>query len=134
MRLEVNGSPSLGSSAPRAKGGEHDPYVEWQGEPFALLVQSEEDGDYLVPPVLLDSEERLITREGREVADAVVLSAQTVELPVDRWAGRRVAAEKRGSPSPAGGGRSSRLGRGISRSAFEVGGKGPLAPPQHRAR
>jgi hypothetical protein len=99
MRLEVNGSPSLGSSAPRAKGGEHDPYVEWQGEPFALLVQSEEDGDYLVPPVLLDSEERLITREGREVADAVVLSAQTVELPVDRWAGRRVAAEKRGSPS-----------------------------------
>jgi hypothetical protein len=26
--------------------------IECEGEPFALLVESEEHGDYLVPPVL----------------------------------------------------------------------------------
>lgn len=67
--------------------------IEWDGEPFALLVQSEEHGDYLVPPVLLDSEERLITREGREVAEAVVFSGQTVELPVIEDADAATVAE-----------------------------------------
>ena len=31
--------------------------VEWEGEPFALLVESP-DGDYLVPPVLLEGRGR----------------------------------------------------------------------------
>ena len=53
--------------------------VEWEGEPFALLVETP-DGDYLVPPIVRDSDGVVV--EGREVLRAVIESGATVELPV----------------------------------------------------
>ena len=53
--------------------------IDWEGEPFALLVETAE-GSYLVPPIVLDEEGRPL--EGREVLAAIVESGVAVELRV----------------------------------------------------
>jgi hypothetical protein len=53
--------------------------IEWDGEPFAVLIELPE-GDYLVPPIVLDEEGKLV--EGRELAAAVVETGIAIEHPV----------------------------------------------------
>jgi hypothetical protein len=53
--------------------------VEWDGQPFAMLIESQ-DGDYLVPPIVLDEAGRPV--EGREVLAAIVESGVTIKHPV----------------------------------------------------
>jgi hypothetical protein len=64
--------------------------VEWEGQPFALLVEGER-GDYLVPPIVLDEDGAPV--EGREVLAAIVESGQAVQMPVVRGANPGVLAE-----------------------------------------
>jgi len=63
--------------------------VEWQGQPFALLVEGA-TGDYLVPPIIRDKAGRVV--EGAEVLEAVAESGRTVPLPVIEGAGPEVLA------------------------------------------
>lgn len=65
--------------------------VEWDGEPFALLMESDIDGTYLIPPVVLDAHGAPI--EGREVLEAIVASNVAVPLPVIRNASASDLAE-----------------------------------------
>jgi hypothetical protein len=57
--------------------------IEWDGQPFAVLIETP-DGDYLLPPVVLDEEGRPI--EGREVLAAIVESEVSVKHPVVKGA------------------------------------------------
>jgi hypothetical protein len=65
--------------------------VEWEGQPFALMVHSELHGSYLVPPVVMGTDGEVM--EGREVLQAIVDSGETVGLPVIRGATPAVLAE-----------------------------------------
>ena len=53
--------------------------IEWDGQVIAILVHGQ-DGDYLVPPVVRDSEGNILM--GHEVLEAIVQSGVAVELPV----------------------------------------------------
>lgn len=53
--------------------------IEWDGKSFAVLIEAPE-GDYLVPPVVLDEDGRPI--EGREVLAAIVATGIAIECPV----------------------------------------------------
>jgi hypothetical protein len=72
--------------------------IDWEGEPFALLIESPH-GHYLVPPIVLDQEGRPI--EGREVLAAIVesgVAARTRNVDpfdahedyADPWRGRKM--------------------------------------------
>lgn len=65
--------------------------IDWEGQPFALLVEGTRDGDYLVPPIVLDLTGAPI--EGREVLHAIVPSGVSAELPVVRNAPAVALAE-----------------------------------------
>lgn len=57
--------------------------IEWDGEPFALLVETP-DGDYLVPPIVQDEDGVVI--QGHEVLQAIIDSGVAVEHPIVRGA------------------------------------------------
>jgi len=52
--------------------------IEWDGEPFAVLIESPE-GDYLVPPVVLDQDDKPIER--RELLAAGVEPESRPSIP-----------------------------------------------------
>jgi hypothetical protein len=52
--------------------------VEWDGEPFALLVETETES-YLVPPIVIDADGNVV--EGVEVLAAIVEADRTVPVP-----------------------------------------------------
>lgn len=64
--------------------------VEWDGEPFALLVESEA-GDYLVPPIVLDADGKVT--EGVEVLQAIVHTGIPAGVPVIRGSNPGMLAE-----------------------------------------
>lgn len=53
--------------------------IEWDGKPLALLVETE-DGSYLVPPVVKNTDGVVI--QGQEVLQAIVDTGIGAELPV----------------------------------------------------
>lgn len=53
--------------------------IEWDGQPFALLIEKD-DGSYLVPPVVIDAEGQVV--QGRETLEAIKATGTTVQLPV----------------------------------------------------
>lgn len=55
--------------------------VEWDGEPFAVLVETKH-GNYLVPPIVMDEDGNVT--EGREVLEAIVQSGTGIPMPVIR--------------------------------------------------
>ena len=55
--------------------------IEWDGEPFALLIESA-TGSYLVPPIMLNEHDTLI--EGRDVLLAIVEAGINPDHPVVR--------------------------------------------------
>lgn len=57
--------------------------IEWDGEPFAVLIESP-GGDYLIPPIVFDLDGNI--SEGSEVVEAIAQSGTTVEMPVVRAA------------------------------------------------
>jgi hypothetical protein len=64
--------------------------IEWDGEPFAVLVDSP-NGRYLVPPIVLDENGGVI--HGREVLTALVKTGNTIHHPVMHAATRADLAE-----------------------------------------
>jgi len=65
--------------------------VEWEGQPFALMVTSDRHGSYLVPPIVRGPDGNVM--EGRDVLEAIVESGETVSLPVIHGATPAVLAE-----------------------------------------
>lgn len=65
--------------------------IEWDGEPFALLIEREDGRAYLMPPVVLDADGNVT--EGREVLQAIIDSGVTVGLPVVRGSNPGMLAE-----------------------------------------
>lgn len=65
--------------------------IEWDGEPFAVLVESSTYGNFLVPPIVLDPDGRPI--EGRDLLTAVVMANTRISVPVLRNATPAVLAE-----------------------------------------
>lgn len=65
--------------------------IEWDGQPFAVLVESVVHGDFLVPPIVLDPDGHPI--EGREILTAVTISNTTLRVPVLRDASPATLAE-----------------------------------------
>jgi hypothetical protein len=55
--------------------------IEWEGQPLAVLVESDH-GAYLVPPIVLD--DTGVPVEGCQVLAAIVLSGVPTEHPVIR--------------------------------------------------
>ena len=55
--------------------------VEWNGTLIALLVHDDEGG-YLVPPVVLDPEDNVVM--GLDVLEAIRRSGRPIEVPVVR--------------------------------------------------
>jgi len=53
--------------------------IEWDGKPFALLIETDDGMRHLVPPVVL--EDGVVLR-GEEVLCAIVESGVTCEVPV----------------------------------------------------
>lgn len=53
--------------------------IEWGGQPLATLIKSS-DGDYIVPPVVIDPNGAILV--GEELLMAIVESGVTIKHPV----------------------------------------------------
>ena len=56
--------------------------ITWDDTEIALLITGGEDGDYIVPAIVLDDEGRVM--EGREVLEAIAQSGRPFEMPTIR--------------------------------------------------